>query len=662
MSDAYFDVIVDVPALRDRRFTYRVRESVFLPYGAKVHVPFGRGQADGYVVGRVQEPEGVETKEILAVYDTRFLPPSRLLSFGCMLARHYCAPVASVWSCFWPPRVPKKPVSKIVSPCHPAEVARRDAGAGNEEVWDLERSGEGLSFLRRAGERAGYLIWGSREFRWRFYIQKIKEALEDKRGVIVVVPEVKRIESASKILEADLGSKAAILHSGLSDAVRRRTWFEILEGQRCLVLGTRSCVFSPVKDLGLIIVDEEESESHRAEDLPRYSAPEVAMLRADWENAAVILGSCHPSVVRYSQAGAGRLVLVREDRSSLTPLVRSQVIDLLAKGRGRGLITKEMYEELKCVFDGGKKALLFINRRGTSSTIICLDCGHAVTCKRCSVSLSYHAKKRELLCHVCGYRQPVPDVCPVCGGYRWKLVGAGTERVEEEFKKKFPQIPLFRLDQDVLEESSAETILSSFLQSSPACLVTTQLVLGYDDLLDVEAVGVLSCDSLLNLSDFRASERVFHLLSDLMEVARSSQSERRTSFLIQTYNRSHRAVQGVFDPEDFYRQELDSRRILRYPPFGHLFKVEFSGKSPERVREAALSFAARCEELEGDGELVEILGPCPAQIPKVRGQHRWQLALKAQDREALTDMCETAVSKTVLPSGVKISFEVEDSL
>jgi len=636
----YLNVLVNVPAVGNKSFVYSAPEGIALPYGAKVRVSFGRFRADGYVVGEAKKPQDIEVKDILAVYDLRFLPPRRLVNLAERLADYYCVPVATMWSCLWPPVVPKKSISRL-------------KGLLGERPGESEKE---LNVQSRQGLK-NILVWGSKGFRWNYYVDRSKEVFKGGLGVLVLVPEIKRIEYAVRYLK-EAFSDFVLIHSELSNATRRAGWLELLSGKKRIAVGTRSAVFAPVKNLGLIIIDEEESDSYKAEDLPRYSAISVAFHRAQVENCRVILGSAHPSVTIYNDVVSGRFELVKEQPASCGTRVKVQTVNILKERKSsRELITPQMMKRLKDDFLLKKRVLLFLNKRGTSSIIMCQDCGNVMMCPRCSVSLSYHATKPDLVCHTCGYRQAVPSRCPVCEGYRWKLIGFGIERAAAEFRKKFPEIPLFRLDHDALKESSVEETLRGFSKSSPSCLLATQMVLGYENFPEIRTVGVLSCDTLLNLPDFRASEKTFQILSGLWEILVRSGTGVDKEFLIQTCNPENHAIRGLTSPEEFYRQELENRKLLNYPPFGNLFKVEFSGKNLEKVRDTAVSFAEKCAIYE---ELIQVLGPNPSPKAKVRGLYRWQVALKGKDRKFMVSLCKSVLPEIYPTSQVKVSLDLDD--
>lgn len=628
----YVDVVVDVPAVGDRKFTYRVPQAHVLPYGAKVHVPFGRKKVDGYVVGHVTEHPNFPVKDVAAVYDLDFLPPEHLLSLGKRLKDYYLASTASFWTYLWPPLVSRKRLKPGV-----------EIKAPQRKV-----SSYGKTNADSAGETV--FIQGPAYSRWGAYLEAIEQTLNAGQGVIVMVPEIRKTDAAKDALSPLCGG-LSLVHSDLTGANRRTQWQRLLTGQATVALGTRTAVFSPVQNLGLIIIDEEESLFYKAEEFPRYNAVTVARARANLENCRVMLGSFVPSVRAHYYISTGKLKALKQPSRCPDVDVAHQTVSLLGRSR-RVVITKEMHLALREVFNNGERAILFLNRRGTSSSLMCTDCGNTVMCPRCSVSLAYHARDLELVCHTCGYRQPAPAQCPVCRGYTWKPLGYGIDRVVSEFMKRFPGIPVLQLDQD---SESPEKVIEEFRSLSPSCLLSTQMVLGFE-MPPVMLLGVLSCDNLLSFPDYRAPEQVFRLLMDLLHLLESSKGNPQKVFIVQSLNPQHHAIKGAEDPDNFYVLESNNRAALCYPPFGALFKIEFSGKDHDKVKNISEQFAKKAEDYS---ESVQVLGPSPSPKPKVRGRYRWIIMLKSAKRDVLSKLM-----KTVLPEvshrQVRVSVDTEE--
>jgi len=638
MSPRFYDLIVDVAAVQGRRFTYSAPDALALPRGAKVLVPFGRGEADAFVEGGAEEPPQVQLKPIKAVYDPEFMPSRDLLSLSSTVAEYYCAPLASTWSVLWPPIVPRRKPEQVV-------FCPGGIGGGTAE-------GSG----RTPGDAVAALVRGSAGFRWRHYIERASAARSNGRGVVVLVPEIKGVQEALRRLEAAFPGEVAQLHSELTGVTRREGYLSLVRGQRAVALGTRSAVFAPVRDAGLIIVDEESSESYKSPDTPFYDSRTVAIQRGRQQGCEVLLGSSHPTIDSMWKAMHGALALLEEraDSPCRAAAPSRVLVNLRETRRGPDVMSQALVERLRDVFASGSRAVLFLNRRGDSAQVTCRDCGSTVVCPRCGVPLAYHAKGSSLVCHTCGFTREAPDVCPACGGHNWRFGGFGIERAESEFKRLFPGVAIFRLDKDVSREVPASAVLAAFAAARPSCLLATRMAVGFPVIPGVALVGVLSCDTLLNLPDYRASEKVFHLLSSLEEMVDGSLPG--AALIAQTHNPDHPGVRGILDPDAFYRAELDNRRVFGYPPFKSFFVAHFSGKSPGRVRDAAQRFAALAAER---GEGVEVLGPSPSMRAKVRGEYRWQVALRGPDHAVLAALCRDTLAAVGQSGAVKVSVDAD---
>lgn len=626
MPGRFVNLIMDVPALMDRQFTYELPGLVVLPKGAKVRVPFGRGEADGFVVGESPPPPGIAIKSVKAVYDLEFLPGPHLQRLAARLSDYYCAPLSAALSCLWPPVVPKR---------KPEEALPAPVGA---DLGTPQQRGEAI------------LVSGDREYRWTQYLERLRQVRAQGRGAIFLVPEIKGVGEAFGRLEAALPGEVSCLHSELTGVTRRGAYLSLCRDEKTVALGTRAAIFAPVNRLGVIVVDDEAAESYKSPDLPFYDSRTVALLRSRIDGCDVMLGSSHPTVESVWRASSGDLRSRKQESTEFGP--PSTLVNLRETRRGKDIMAPALICSLQETFAAGNRAILFLNRRGESTQVTCRDCGSTLTCKRCGVPLAYHAKELALVCHTCGRRQEAPETCPNCGGRSWRFAGFGIERAYSEFTRLFPGVPLFRMDKDAAKEESAVKVLAGFSAGAPACLLATRMVLGFTGIPRVGAVGVLSCDTLLNLPDYRAAEKVFHLLWSLRELVDPHLPS--AAFVAQTYNPENHGVRGVLDPEAFYHTELENRRLLGYPPFKRFFKVHLHGRNPDRVREAAAAFAAAA--LEGAGD-IDVLGPSPAPKPKVRLEYRWQVGLRGADASAMASLQRRAAAS--VGGGVKVSVDVD---
>jgi primosomal protein N' (replication factor Y) len=630
-SDVFLDIIVDVPSLSDRRFTYRSPSGQELSYGAKVRVPFGKSQADGFVLSRVEKPEGIRVKDILFPYDLRFLPSREMLDFCRELAAYYCVSLASMWSCLWPPVVPRM-------------------------KNDPPRAGDVTPTTYREGDPKGQcpdeLVWGSLEYRWDRYTAMVKEGLLRGKGSLVLVPESKEMAYAVSRLREVAGDLVYQVSSEMTGLSRREGWLLAKASETPVVVGTRSAVFADVRKLGLIVFDEDWSDSYKSPETPLYDARTVARLRGRRQGARVLFGSSHPSLWAVNLAREGLIEVSRED-VEFGPV---QIVDLKEGGPRRQAVSPVLQERMRVAFHEGKRVFLFLNKRGDASQVVCQDCGNTIKCPSCGSPLVYHSKDSSLVCHTCDYHMVSPERCPACGGTRWRFLGFGIEKAASEFLRHFPDVPLYRLDKDSLDSGSVEDTLRRFGLSGPSCLLGTQLALGQPGFPPVGLVGVLSGDTILNLPGFRASERVFHTFWRLRDLCLSSEDLLPPEMVAQTYNPEHHAVRGLCDPDGFYEEELSLRRSVGYPPFAALFKVRFAGKNLDKVRALAQEFAKACAKKDLG---IRVLGPIPSPKPKVRNQFHWQVALRHREHSVLTSACDSALKELQPSSQVKVSIDVE---
>ncbi|BAK99523.1 primosomal protein n' [Oscillibacter valericigenes Sjm18-20] len=474
------------------------------------------------------------------------------------------------------------------------------------------------------------------------YIRLAQEVLKRGKSVIVLVPEIVLTPQMMEKFSSYFGAQVAMLHSSLRMTERYDQWKRIRRGETRLVLGTRSAVFAPVRELGLIVMDEEQEGSYVSENAPRYHTRDIAKFRCAQCGAALVLGSATPTVETVWSAKQGQyhyeLLHRRYNEKSLPDVT---VVDLRQeiKAGNAGAISSPLRHELSENLDLGEQSILFINRRGNSRMLVCGECGSVPTCPRCSVSMTYHSANGRLMCHYCGHSQRASDTCPECGGIM-KHIGAGTQRVEEELRDLFPGVGVLRMDADTVG-GNHEKLLNRFRKENIPILLGTQMVAKGLDFENVTLVGVLSADSSLYLDNYRAAERTFSLLTQV--VGRAGRGEKRGRAVIQTYTPGNEVIQSAAqqDYERFYESEIALRRIRRYPPFADLFTFTVSGGDEGAVLRAAASLRDELRELMAD-ELVcgtepEILGPAPAPVLKVNNRFRYRVFLSGKNDKPTRD-------------------------
>jgi primosomal protein N' (replication factor Y) len=487
----------------------------------------------------------------------------------------------------------------------------------------------------------------------------MKEARRLGKQSILLVPEIALTPQTVSRLRGRFGARAAVLHSRLTDAERRRVWHGARSGLYDVVLGPRSAIFTPLPDLGLIVIDEEHEGAYKQEDAPRYHAREVATERARLTDSVLVLGSATPDLETFTRAERSELEMLRlPERVSSLPLPLVRLIDL----RGtKGIFSEELLEAVEGRLARREQVILFLNRRGFSPFVQCVSCGEAIRCTQCAVSLTYHKADATMRCHYCDHEGAVPESCPACRSRSLFYRGTGTQRVEEELRARFPGVRMARLDSDSVRRAGAhEEILSSFLEEKLDVLLGTQMVAKGLDFPKVTLVGVINADVGLHLPDYRAAERTFQLLAQV--AGRAGRSELGGEVLIQTRCPEHPSLVAARDHDDgaFRDLELEERRAMRYPPFARLASVLVRGPDPARVEKVAEIVRDRvAEAILGRPEWTVVLGPAPAAIAQVRGQHRFRLLIKGERREDVRAVAAAARGGVSKYPEVEVAIDID---
>ena len=476
------------------------------------------------------------------------------------------------------------------------------------------------------------------------YMQAMTEILGNGKSVIVLVPEISLTPQAASRFVGRFGERVALLHSRLSDGERYDQWHRIQKGEADIVIGPRSAVFAPVKELGMLIIDEEHSDSYKSDTVPRYHARDVAQKRGELANCPVLLGSATPSLESFHRAKNGNYRLLSlPDRVLGRKMPDVHIVDMrteLKKGN-RTIFSDILRSSIEACLERREQIILFLNRRGHSTHVFCRTCGYVERCENCSISLTFHFETKRLVCHHCGDKRPTHPTCPQCSSPAIRYFGLGTEAVEQEVRKAFPQARVKRFDADSTTRKNAhQQILETFEQQKIDVLIGTQMVSKGLDFPNVTLVGVIAADTSLNFPDFRASEQTFSLLTQV--AGRSGRAELEGKVVIQTYMPEHYCIAAVqkHDYLGFYAQEVEARGALRYPPFSHVGTLLLRGKDEKQVEEAAhavrdqlqiwLTDPAPAAQVPDVGETdVEILGPAPAPLSKIEGKFRWHFLLRS---------------------------------
>ena len=674
----YASVAVPVPVRR--LFTYRVPERMKpeIEAGARVRVPFGNRKVRGTVVEwPIEPPEGeIRLREIEALLpQAPRLDPS-LLRLTRFVADYYLCSWGEALEAALPPDPGPPPMRKSVRrrpgadagllskravarkrlweslPADGAPVALRSLTAsarravpgaaqlGLVEVVERPEPAPRLaeapepttrfeltpaqrSVLRELGPAlarrafAPFLLFGATgSGKTEVYLEAAREVLARGRGVLYLVPEIGLTPLLVSKISRRFPGAVAVLHSGLSKRERFGAWDRVRRGDCPIAVGTRSAVFAPVRDLGLIIVDEEQDGSYKQEDTPRYNGRDLALVRARSGEAVVLMGSATPSLESFHHARSGRYRLLRlGGRVERRPLPAVRIVDMRREYREGAAVrplSRALVAALADCLGRGEQALVLRNRRGWAAAVFCPTCGHRVSCQRCSIALTWHRSERRLRCHHCDFEQPYPKECPTCGAAQLKYLGEGTERIEDELATALRGARIERLDRDTTRRRGAHGhVLRRFARGEIDVLVGTQMIAKGHDFPRVTLVGVLSADQTLALPDFRAGERTFQLLTQV--AGRAGRGEQLGTVIVQAFDPSHPVIKlaATQDYEAFFEREIRYRRALRYPPLSGLVRVILEDKDELTVREWG-EWLGDALRTAGQGRLLLLIGACTA--------------------------------------------------
>lgn len=467
------------------------------------------------------------------------------------------------------------------------------------------------------------------------YLQLIKRTLEKNKSAIMLVPEISLTPQMVNRFIARFGEeKIAVLHSKLYVGERYDQWQRIKRDEAKIVIGARSAIFAPVKDLGLIIIDEEHDSSYKSEMPPRYNAKEVSKYLAMNNNIPLILGSATPDITTFYKANNKEIELLKlTKRANNSNLPKVEIVDLreeLANGN-KSMISMKLYDAINQNLKDKKQTILFLNRRGFSTFVMCRDCGYTVKCKNCNITLTYHMKENKLKCHYCGYEQENVKICPECGSTKIKYFGTGTQKLEAQINKIFPNATTIRMDVDTVnKKNSHEEILNKFKNENIDILIGTQMVVKGHHFPNVTLVGVIAADGSLNIDDYRASERTFQILTQV--AGRAGRENLPGKVIVQTYNPDNFSIECAKkqDYDIFYNTEINVRKQLKYPPFYDIILFGISSTDEKLVQITANSLYERVKKTIQNIENIYVYRPMPAPIDKIKNKFRWRIILKGK--------------------------------
>jgi primosomal protein N' (replication factor Y) len=634
----YAEVAVEAARGSGREtYTYAVPDGVDVVPGHRVTVSFGRRSTYGFVVSLGTEDPGVEVKPIATAGSDPLLLPHQV-ALARLVADHYWLPLIECLRAMLPPRVRatgssgsqassrQRRHSRLVElATGPAPLAKRPELTGEQRgALDLI-GGNQLTLLH------GVIASGKTEV----YLAAAEKALADGLRVLLLVPDISLTPQLVQRVRARLDAPIAILHSHLTELERAQQWWRTRRGEAQVVLGSRSAVFAPIPRLGLICLDEEGSAAYKQDRTPRYEAGWVARRLASVTGARLVAGSATPSVVTYHAAVSGEMALAKLSKRVRGRDAEVELVDMRdeAASGNRQPLSRRLVEVIGQTLDNEEQVILYLNRRGMATFVLCRDCGKSVQCLGCSVALVQHAEIDGLFCHYCGYSRAMPSVCDHCGSRNIRGMGMGTQRLEGIVKKLWPQARVLRLDSDAAKgPDSYFDIWETFSERRADILVGTQLVARGLDLPAVTCVGVVDADLPLHFPDYRSAENTFSLVVQV--AGRAGRDGRSSRVVVQTSNPDHYSLRcaAANDYEGFYAAELPSRKAFSFPPFADLVVLTRTdaddAKAAASAREAvqALATGLLKEGIEG----IRVMGPAPAFIHRLRGEYRWQVTLKGE--------------------------------
>ena len=481
------------------------------------------------------------------------------------------------------------------------------------------------------------------------YLQLIGEALKQEKTAIVLVPEISLTpQMINRFIARFNKDEIAVLHSKLSIGERYDEWNKIKEGKAKIIIGARSAIFAPTENIGIIIIDEEHDSSYKSEAIPKYDAKEIAKRIAKENNCPLVLGSATPDLITYYKAQQGKVTLLElSKRANNSKLPEVEIVDLkmeLANGN-RSMLSTKLYGEIEQNLKQHRQTILFLNRRGFSTFIMCRECEYTVKCKNCNISMTYHKTENKLKCHYCGYEENVVTVCPECHSTKIRYFGTGTQKLEQEINKLFPEASTIRMDIDtVTKKNSHEEILNKFKNENIDILIGTQMVVKGHHFPDVTLVGVIAADSSLNIDDYRANERTFQILTQV--AGRAGREQLDGKVIIQTYNPDNFSIicAQKQDYKMFYNTEIALREQLKYPPFCDIILIGFNSLNEKEIIEASTRVYNYLKARLGEQEFY-VLKPMPSPIDKIQNRFRWRIIIKGNMTESANSVINTCLKK-----------------
>ncbi len=662
---------VVLPFPLDKTFDYSIPDKLRtqLTPGQRVIIPFGKSKKIGYVVSLSEKSEYPKLKKIISIYAPEISLTEELLTLARWISEYYLCSLGETLAMVLSPglRIVKFHARKVLPweeiPFCPLPPTKSQQRVINRIKEEIESEGKELTTPKV------FLLHGvSASGKTEVYFQAIDFCLKKNKEVIFLVPEIALTPQFVELFQKRFG-KIGLWHSRLSKGEKYRYFSAAEKGELKIMLGARSAIFAPFKNLGLIIIDEEQEFTYKQDKKPFYHVREVALKRAELNNALVILGSATPSLESFYATKEGRFKLLElPERIEERELPKVKIVDMREeiKRGNRSTISLDLQQMLAECLEKKEQAIIFLNRRGYSTFLLCRRCGYIAKCPNCQLSLVYHQSEKILSCHYCRHKENVPLACPVCKNRRLSFSGTGTEKVENEIRNLFPQARLRRMDFDTTRRKDIyHEIYHAFKEEQIDILIGTQMIAKGFDFPKVSVVGIINADVALHLPDFRAAERTFQLVTQV--AGRAGRAEIPGKVILQTYYPEHYALVTASEHNynKLYAREIKLRKELGYPPFVHLVRILIRGKKDETVRLLAEEIT---EEIKSGQKLlkingdylggIEVIGPTPAAYPRIADKYRWQILLKSRNEANLRNILNP-LKDSYHSKSVQVSFDVE---
>jgi primosomal protein N' (replication factor Y) len=629
----YVDVAVCLPL--SRTFVYRAEGA--LEVGCRVVVPFRKRDVEGFVVGHPQSAPDIDIHPVSSVIDTASLLRPDLLELCRWISKYYASPIGEVLKAALPPGISAKHIDGGLRPSTRAVPAT----TGPRPLLTSDQNRAVAAIDAATGFHTVLLHGVTGSGKTEVYMRAAERFLAAGKSSLILVPEIGLTPQVTDRVSERFPGKTAILHSSLTKRQRIDEWLRIRAGEAPIVVGTRSAVFAPLRDLGLIVVDEEHETSYKQDEVPRYNARDTAVMRAKLAQAVAVLGSATPSMESFRNAESKKYRHVTlQTRVENRALPSVEIVNMREEYAAEGkqvVFSRRLLSAVDARLERREQAMILLNRRGYAAFLLCRKCGFTFQCNSCSVALTYHRSIDKLLCHYCGLARRPPARCPDCNSEYIHYVGEGTERLEAELKKIYPDARIGRMDRDTMRHMrDFERVLGGFRSGDIDILVGTQMIAKGHDFPGVTLVGVIGADAPLALPDFRAAERTFQLLTQV--AGRSGRGDQPGEVVVQSYFPDHYTFQLAVTQrfEDFYARESRYRKAMFYPPFTALAGVMVTDRDAGKAAGLARDVGAFLDTLRSNA--VRILGPAPAPLERLKRVHRHQLLIKSSSRATLHEM------------------------